>query len=121
MNKPVITAKMLRKQCKQHKEKEPCFICGKHKTITELHHVLPLSECSKMMNKLNVKTIFIPVVWLCPNCHAYAHAIKNARCYKIVDSVVDGSLSKEEFKRFREIQQLEEEAFVEALGAQTEE
>lgn len=72
VDKP-LTSKDLRKQCKRSKEKAPCYICGKHAEITELHHVVPLSRCAKKMNRLNLKEIEVETVWLCPNCHAYVH------------------------------------------------
>lgn len=58
-------------------ERQPCFICGKHKSITELHHVIQISELTQYLNSgvIDVGDVSTPVVWLCPNCHAYIHAI----------------------------------------------
>lgn len=68
--KPSINAKRLRKS-KGHIEREECFVCGKHKEITQLHHIMPLQECAQWLEY--VKGIEVPRVWLCPNCHAYVH------------------------------------------------
>ena len=56
---------------KAPKEKENCFVCGKYKTITEYHHVIPLNTCVKLLEY--VEEIEIPMLWLCPNHHTMAH------------------------------------------------
>ena len=56
-------------------EQQPCFVCGKHKSITHAHHVLPLNECVAYMDLLDTSTIECPIIWLCPNCHSYYHKI----------------------------------------------
>lgn len=55
--------------------KENCFICNKHGSISELHHVIPVSQLTKLLNMgaVDLKHASTPIVWLCPNCHAYIH------------------------------------------------
>lgn len=62
----------IRKQCAVHRQKKPCFICGKHKAITEAHHTIPLKELVRLLEAWG-KLPEPPIVWLCPNCHTYVH------------------------------------------------
>ena len=72
------TANGLRKLLSNSKglQREQCFICGQHVGITELHHLIQVSELADLLNKgaLSFSDVKTPVVWLCPNCHAYVHA-----------------------------------------------
>ena len=69
----------LRKQTKRYKEHQPCEICGKHKDITHLHHVISLKDCTMLLHVVDF--IDIPVVFLCPNCHAYIHKMQKGIFY----------------------------------------
>lgn len=62
---------------KPSRDGEPCFVCGKHKAITEIHHVCPISEFVDLLNNdhIEIQDIQTHVVWLCPNCHAYFHKL----------------------------------------------
>lgn len=71
-----IRSSDLRRQCASHKNRKPCFICGRHKSVTEAHHTITLKEISQLLMSWG-SLPEPPVVWLCPNCHAYAH---NYRC-----------------------------------------
>lgn len=60
---------MIRKRAKG--QREVCFICGKHKSITQQHHVNPFKNI-----KTHVKYhghYKSKLIWLCPNCHIYVH------------------------------------------------
>ena len=50
-------------------DKKPCYICNKHKPITESHHLTPLS----MQHKYRVIEVDHSFVWLCPNHHRLVH------------------------------------------------
>ena len=63
-----MNAKELRKQTTRYKEHQPCEVCGKHKEITHLHHVVNLKDCTILFNVVDY--VNTPVVFLCPNCHA---------------------------------------------------
>lgn len=54
-------------------KKKNCFICNKHKYITELHHINPQKNKIK---DINIKGIYeSDLIYLCPNCHSYFHKI----------------------------------------------
>lgn len=50
-------------------EKDNCFICGKHKVITEEHYIVPLAEVKESTKKEYEDEI----IYICPNCHTYLH------------------------------------------------
>lgn len=63
------------------KAKRPCFVCGRHAGISQSHHLI---EVGRVASVLHVLAIFdwapiIPTVSLCPNHHAYVHALRRAR------------------------------------------
>lgn len=114
MNEPLATAKTLRKQCKKHKEKEPCFICGKHSTITECHHVIPLKICADIMNEFHKNELTVPTAWLCPNCHAYAHIIfdnPKRPTSDFFNALHKGDVTEEEFEAFEKISDIQKEFY----------
>lgn len=82
--------------------KEPCRICGKHSDITQWHHVLPLKECAKSLNIFKGIEFNVPLVCLCPNCHAYAHKHFNYVYGDKKEFCCDG-YSDEELARFSEV------------------
>lgn len=67
-----IRSSDLRRQCASHKNRKPCFICGRHQSITEAHHTITLKEISQLLMSWG-SLPEPPVVWLCPNCHTYVH------------------------------------------------
>ena len=74
-----ITAEELRKWLPvNHETRQPCFACEKHSSITQCHHVVPLKMCAYLLNNGFTNRIENPLVWLCPNCHAYLHQLLNA-------------------------------------------
>ena len=94
---------------KKHKYKnEECYICEKHKYITELHHVISFSDCKleyEIYGEYKTK-----LVWLCPNCHSYLH--KYLKNWNIFDE--EKMLSMQNFteKEFKKITKLIMEATV---------
>lgn len=69
-----LKAKNIRKGRKK-RDREPCFVCGKHRSITQEHHILPLKHCAEILNRNIAEKIDVPLIWLCPNCHAYVHKL----------------------------------------------
>lgn len=69
------------------KEKENCYVCGKHKTIAQLHHIVPVNQIAKLLNLgvIELCEASTPVVWLCPNHHAYIHELMNGNCSLITN------------------------------------
>ena len=58
---------------KRTKERHPCFVCNKHESITEVHHIIQLKDISNFFNIGIIDEITNPLVHLCPNCHSYTH------------------------------------------------
>ena len=98
-----MNAKELRKQTTRYKEHQPCEVCGKHKEITHLHHVVNLKDCTILFNVVDY--VNTPVVFLCPNCHAYIHQMQKGIFYNALLNV-----SEEEYKKLAEILKIREEA-----------
>ena len=71
----------LRRHCATHRQREPCFICGKHEDITEAHHAKSLEEVAHILNHCAdwVTIEEPPIVWLCPNCHTYIHNLMRGK------------------------------------------
>lgn len=69
----MIHSSKIRRQCAVHRQREPCFICGKHKTITEAHHIMPLKDVALLLESWGCLDE-PPIIWLCPNCHSYIHS-----------------------------------------------
>ena len=98
----------IRRQCATHKEREPCFICGEHRAITEAHHVLPLKDVAALLESCGI--LDEPsVVWLCPNCHTYVHELKRGR-------LPHNSLRKKQLKRAFSIDELANKYLQEQFG-----
>lgn len=69
------------------KQKEPCWVCGKYKSISHAHHVIPVSEIARLCAGANIPLSLLPqlpirYIWLCPNHHAIFHAINNQNTWK---------------------------------------
>lgn len=50
---------------------KPCFICGRHQSITHAHHINPLS----IQYELDYELPDHNFEWLCPNHHAFVHKL----------------------------------------------
>lgn len=70
----VAIAKRLRNKAKG--EKQPCYICGKHGLIAERHHIIPVAELALYIHRSQLSKVNYLTVWLCPNHHAYWHALE---------------------------------------------
>lgn len=52
-------------------DRQTCEVCGKYKSLTQAHHVIPLSaQAAKGRMSINHKH-----VWLCPTHHAAVHVL----------------------------------------------
>jgi hypothetical protein len=90
-------------------QKQPCFICGKFKSIAQAHHVIPLTAQYDRGFKYPDQEF----EWLCPNHHAMAHlfiqgdnrsmvpAAMRARGRSI--AAVNPDLSEGEFEKLLEL------------------
>lgn len=110
------TPKMLRKILPKHgrDDRKPCFICGDHENITEVHHLVQLSEMADLLNGgiADPKRIVSTITWLCPNCHAYVHAAMRGD----IDVAMDVYMSPKWRKGFDELSQKRIEAISEIIG-----
>lgn len=61
------------------KKRQPCAICGKHLFITELHHLISVSELAEMLCRNGSEFYPLVTVWLCPNHHVYWHRLRSAK------------------------------------------
>jgi hypothetical protein len=65
------------------KEKQPCFVCKRHRGISQSHHLVEVGTVAKVLHALAIHdwAPSIPAVSVCPNHHAYDHAIASGgRC-----------------------------------------
>jgi len=62
---------MKRKKIKAERQK--CFLCEKHKTITELHHLKEFKDAKDDIESCGEYKS--DLIWLCPNCHTYTHEV----------------------------------------------
>lgn len=93
------------RQITPKEEKQPCFICGKYKAITELHHLIPVSEMARFVieHKLFTTPLYIPTAWLCPNHHAIWHAIKGTQSHNAL-LALSVDMPEEELKRYTDLE-----------------
>lgn len=91
--------------------REPCWICGKFLSITQAHHVIPLTtQYDRGFQYPDPEH-----VWLCPNHHAMAHlyiqsdnrstAIAAMRSRDRTIATTTPDLSEEEFAKLLELMQ----------------
>lgn len=64
---------------KLRKERQSCYVCGNHIAITELHHLISVVDIAKYFLRTEDTTHPMPVVWLCPNHHAYWHLLETSQ------------------------------------------
>lgn len=99
-------------------ERQACFVCNKHRFITELHHIIPVKEIALYIHETGKRNHPMPMVWLCPNHHAYWHKLEgksdNFGVYLHL------SLEEEEAK-FLELKRLQLEALANFHGVSPQE
>jgi hypothetical protein len=63
------------------KGKRPCYVCGRHRYISQSHHLIEVARVADVLDALAIWnwSPSIPVVSLCPNHHAYLHAIRRVK------------------------------------------
>jgi hypothetical protein len=90
-------------------DREPCYVCEKFKSITQAHHVVPLT----VQYDRGFKYPDQECVWLCPNHHTMAHlfiptgerlrAVPTIRTRFETTSALNQDLTEEEFNRMMEL------------------
>ncbi len=86
-----------------------CYICEKYENITELHHLVKVSDISKYMDKFeedNILTNSLRGVYLCPNHHTLLHKLISEKYYDYTHS-----LTKEEIKKYYALLQYTKELY----------
>lgn len=55
------------------RNKENCFVCGRHSKIAHLSYLITLKECAFWANTIHQDNLVVevPQIWLCPNHHSY--------------------------------------------------
>lgn len=73
--------RMVRAANPRPKERLPCHVCGRHRAISQSHHVIEIGKVVKVLNGLAIYdwAPTIPTVVLCPNHHAYEHVLRRAK------------------------------------------
>ncbi len=63
------------------KEQRPCYVCGRHRTISQSHHTVEIGLVTRILNDLAIYDWAprIPTVSLCPNHHAYEHLLRRQK------------------------------------------
>lgn len=90
-------------------DRQPCYVCEKFKSITQAHHVIPLTS----QYDRGFKYPDQEYVWLCPNHHTMAHlyiptgersrAVPMIRARSETTSALNEDLMEDEFNRMMEL------------------
>jgi hypothetical protein len=90
-------------------DREACYVCGKFRSITQAHHVIPLTA----QYDRGFKYPDQECVWLCPNHHTMAHlfiptgerlrAVPTIRTRFEPTSALNADLAENEFDRIMEL------------------
>ena len=85
-------------------ERQPCFVCGKYRPITHLHHVIPVDDLARLVVKRQLYgvNLYMPTVWLCPNHHALWHKLEKDK----TSEEVWECLTPEELGRYDQLRQM---------------
>jgi hypothetical protein len=81
------------------KVKQPCFVCGRHRTISQWHHLIEVGLVAKVLRRMAIYdwAPSIPAVSLCVNHHSYWHML-NRRRRPLMDEIHQ-ELSEGEWNR----------------------
>ena len=99
------------------KQRRPCFVCGRFRSITQSHHLV---EVWRVASVLRAMAIYdwapeIPVVSLCPNHHAIWHTMNRGREAWPPDLYAD--VPDAEVDRLVEVSELKDEAWEQVWSA----
>jgi hypothetical protein len=89
------------------KGRHPCFVCGRHRYISQAHHLIEVGRVADVLDALAIWdwSPSIPLVSMCPNHHAYLHAINRAKgkSRHELSEALGQELSKRDWDRLIEI------------------
>ena len=90
-------------------DRQPCYVCGKFRSITQAHHVIPLTAQYDRGFKLPDQES----VWLCPNHHTMVHlyiptgersmTVPSIRARSETTSALNEDLTEDEFNKMMEL------------------
>lgn len=90
-------------------DRQPCYVCGKFRSITQAHHVIPLTAQYDRGFKLPDQES----VWLCPNHHTMVHlciptgersmTVPSIRARSETTSALNEDLTEDEFSKMMEL------------------
>jgi hypothetical protein len=90
-------------------DRQPCYVCGKFRSITQAHHVIPLTAQYDRGFKLPDQES----VWLCPNHHTMVHlyiptgerstTVPSIRTRSETTSALNEDLTEDEFNKMMEL------------------
>ena len=88
------------------KVRRPCFVCGRHRAISQSHHLVEVGLVAKVLRGMCIYDWAppIPAISLCPNHHAYRHALKRRRKAEISEEG-GREISDAEWDRLVEIEE----------------
>ena len=88
------------------KVRRPCFVCGRHRAISQSHHLVEVGLVAKVLRSMCIYDWAppIPAISLCPNHHAYRHALKRRRKAEISEEG-GREISDAEWDRLVEIEE----------------
>ena len=96
------------------KRKLPCYVCGRHRYISQSHHLIEVGRVADVLDSLAIWdwSPSIPVVSLCPNHHAYLHAMGRVKGKVSPDlsEALKMELSRRDWDRVFEIHNQQAEA-----------
>lgn len=73
--------RMVRTSNPAPKDRRPCFVCGRHRAISQWHHLIEVARVAKVLRAMSIYdwAPSIPAVSLCPNHHSYWHMLDRRR------------------------------------------
>lgn len=96
------------------KERRACYVCGRHRTIAQWHHLIEVGDVAKVLRALAIYdwAPSLPAVPLCPNHHGYEHVIRRGkkRASSELSDALNQELSDREWDRLIEIDDTRAEA-----------
>jgi hypothetical protein len=98
------------------KGRRPCYVCERHRYISQAHHVIEVARVADVLDLLAIWdwSPSIPAVSLCPNHHAYLHAMRRVKKNQMPPDLSEAlgvELSKRDWDRLIEIDDQRVEAY----------
>ena len=96
------------------KERRACYVCGRHRAVSQSHHVIEIGKVAKVLRAMVIYAWAPnkPIVALCPNHHAYEHAIRRVKSQvpPVLSDALAREVSEHEWDRLIELDDMRAEA-----------